>query len=191
MIFGDRWEDLEEQFELCHMWENYVGNGHWPDADMIPIGMLARRGPENFEEHRSAFTRDEQKTLFSLWAIFRSPLMFGGDLKMITKPEMQLLTNAAMLEVNQHSEHNRQLFREGNKVAWTADVPGTKNKYLALFNLGEERANIEVNLSDISVAGNCTVRDLWSGKDAGSFTGKFQAIIPAHASGLYRISVNQ
>jgi hypothetical protein len=25
--FWDRWEGLKDQFELCHMWEDYIGNG--------------------------------------------------------------------------------------------------------------------------------------------------------------------
>ncbi len=38
--------------------------------------------------------------------------------------ELKLLTNKEVLEVNQNSANNRQLFREENIIAWIADVPG-------------------------------------------------------------------
>ena len=36
--------------------------------------------------------------------------------------------------MNQHSANSRQLFSTNNAVAWIADVPGSKDKYVALFN---------------------------------------------------------
>ena len=39
-----------------------------------------------------------------------------------------------MIAVNQHSEGNRPLFDRDGLVAWTADVPGSPDRYLALFN---------------------------------------------------------
>jgi hypothetical protein len=47
---------------------------------------------------------------------------------------LSLLTNDEVLAVNQNSTNNRQLFNTNNTVAWVADVPGSKDKYLALFN---------------------------------------------------------
>jgi len=186
--FWDRWADLKGQFALCHLWEKYIGPGHWPDADMIPIGMIARRGPEGKPEHRSLYTWEEKKTLFSLWAIFRSPLMYGGDLTLIERPELEILTNKGMLDVNQNSEHNRQLFRKDDKVAWIADVPGTENKYLALFNLGEVGTEIEVDFCEMGIKSECRFLDLWKGIDLGSYSGSFKQKIVPHGSGLYKVN---
>jgi alpha-galactosidase len=47
---------------------------HFPDADMLPIGVL------QMGKNKTHFTRDEQFTLMSLWSIARSPLMIGADL---------------------------------------------------------------------------------------------------------------
>ncbi len=98
----------------------------------------------------------------TLWSIFRSPLMFGGDLTMISPPAYRLITNREILEVNQNSLNNRQLFRRGNLVAWAADIPGSNEKYLALFNLGEDNETpIYVLLQDIGIDGSVSIRDLW------------------------------
>ncbi len=43
--FWDNWHSLYNEFELCHDWEKFIGYRNWPDADMIPIGLLSRRGP--------------------------------------------------------------------------------------------------------------------------------------------------
>jgi hypothetical protein len=39
-----------------------------------------------------------------------------------------------VIAVNQASLHNRQVFNRANHIAWVADVPNSKDKYVALFN---------------------------------------------------------
>ena len=125
--FWDRWGLLHAMFERVDIWTPYRRPGAWPDADMIPLGIVDFDRPTNF-------TEDEQYTLMTLWSIARSPLIFGGDMTRLDDLTLELLTNPEMLEVNQNSTHNRQVFRENNLVAWVADVPGKSDKYVALFN---------------------------------------------------------
>ncbi len=187
--FWDTWSQLEEQFELLHKWEKYIGPGHWPDADMITIGLLNRRGPGHGLERRSNFTDVEKFTLMTLWSIGRSPLMYGGDLMMMRPIELQLLTNEEVLEVNQNSAGNRQLFRRGNHVAWIADIPGSNNKYLALFNLGEDPLTpVMVTLEEIGFKANVRVRNLWHKQDIGQFEKSISLQIPPHGSALLKVS---
>jgi alpha-galactosidase len=187
--FWDDWAQLQEQFELLHKWEKFIGPGHWPDADMIPVGLLNRRGPGQGTERRSRFTDTEKFTMMTLWAIARSPLMYGGDLMMMRPVELALLTNKEVLEVNQNSSNNRQLFRRGNQVAWIADIPGSEDKYLAIFNVGENMEEIiKISPEDIDINSPVKVRDLWERKDIGEFTNGFAPGIQMHGAGLYRIS---
>lgn len=185
--FWDNWEKLKEQFELVHNWEEHIGSGHWPDADMIPIGMLNRRGPGDGTERRSNFTDTEKYTLMTLWAICRSPLIYGGDLQMMRPLELKLLTNNEVISVNQNSQNNHQLFREGTMVVWVADAPESQEKYFTLFNLGDENATLSVKLEDLGFNGSCVIRDLWKHEDIGRFSKEFSRRIVAHGSGLYRI----
>ncbi|RSK34593.1 NPCBM/NEW2 domain-containing protein [Hymenobacter metallilatus] len=135
--FWDSWEQLKEHFEVCNRWAPHIGVGAFPDADMLPLGRLGIRA-ERGDDRRTRFTRDEQYTLMSLWSIFRSPLMFGGALPSNDAFTLSLLTNKDVLAVNQRSTHNRQLFRENNLIAWTADDPQTGDKFLALFNAQDQ-----------------------------------------------------
>jgi hypothetical protein len=138
--FWDNWHALYEQFHRVSRWAPHVGPGHWPDADMLPLGVL------DCGKRSSRFTPDEQRTAMTLWAIVRSPLMHGGDLTKTDAPTLSLLTNREVLEVNQRSSQNRELFSRDGTVAWLAAVPDSEDRYLALFNtksrvdLSSERA---------------------------------------------------
>jgi hypothetical protein len=109
---------------------------------------------------------------------------------------LSLLTNAEVLAVNQLSTGNRELFHGDGLVAWTADVPGSPDKYVALFNTRDPQPNgttgrVPVEFAGLGLAGSCRVRDLWRRKDLGEFTGEFAAELRPHGGGLYRIRAAQ
>lgn len=135
--FWDSWEQLKEHFEVCNRWAPFIRPGAYPDADMLPLGRIGIRA-ERGNDRMSRFTHDEQYTLMSLWSIFRSPLMFGGDLPSNDAFTLSLLTNKEVLAVHRRSTNNRQLFRRTDLVAWTADDPQTGDKFLALFNAQDQ-----------------------------------------------------
>ena len=117
--FWDRWELLYAMFERLDAWTPYRGSGHFPDADMLPIGKIDFGRPTNF-------TKAEQYTLMTLWAIGRSPLIFGGDMTQLDPFTREMLTNSEMLKVNQESTNNRQVSRDRDLIVWAADaVPGS------------------------------------------------------------------
>jgi len=127
--FWDLWRLLDRQFELCRQWSPHAGPGHWPDADMLPLGKL-RISPDDYVAEQmglttkeitseySRFTGPEKVTLMTLWSIFRSPLMMGGHLPENDDLTLRLLTNAEVLAVNQASTRNREVLAEGKAVAW-------------------------------------------------------------------------
>jgi hypothetical protein len=127
--FWDRWLALRDQFSRLAAWNSFRQPGAWPDADMLPLGTLV------LGSRTTRFTPDEQRTMMSLWSIARSPLMHGGDLTKTDPDTLALLTNAEVLAVNQASTNNRPLFEHDELIAWTADVPGSPDKYLAVFNV--------------------------------------------------------
>jgi len=139
--FWDRWGLLSAMFERLDAWTPFRRPGHFPDADMLPIGIVEFKRPTNF-------TRNEQYTLMSLWAIGRSPLIFGGNMTKLDDFTKEMLTNPEMLKVNQKSINNRQVSREKNLIVWTADVPNSKDKYVALFNAQSKGENIDFNNAD-------------------------------------------
>ena len=128
--FWDSWGALHSQFERVESWTPFRAPGHWPDADMIPFGNVRAWTTNGWTQ----FTHDEHYTLMTLWSIGRSPLILGGNLPKNDGFTLSLLVNDEVIAVNQNSVNNHQLFNTNNQVAWVADVPGTKDKYVALFN---------------------------------------------------------
>jgi alpha-galactosidase len=183
----DKWTDILLEFDFAAQWAVHSGPGHWPDADMLPLGRIGVRA-ERGDARDPNLTHDEQQTMLSLWYIARSPLMFGGDL-MTTRPEtIAAIKNDEALAVDQHSESNCQLYREDGKIAWVANATGSGDMYVALFNISDQLQVVEVQLQQIGMANKCLARDLWLRKDIGVFDNVFSRTLAPHASGLYRLS---
>lgn len=186
--FWDSWPALLEQFKRLDDWTPCRITGAWPDADMLPLGIV------DFNR-KTHFTADEQITLMTLWCISRSPLMLGADMTRMDGFTLSLLTNDEVLAVNQHSVNNRQLFRTNGLVAWTADVPGSGDKYLAVFNTrapagdasSGANAIVHVSLADLGFSGKVQVRDLWRQKNIETIGAEVAPPVPAHGARLFRI----
>lgn len=186
--FWDSWRALLEQFERLNKWTPYRGPGYFQDADMLPLGAIRQVGSNPKEPPHTRFTPDEQVTMMTLWSIARSPLMMGGDMTKLDDFTLSLLTNDAVLAVNQHSENNRQLFRRDGGVGWIADVPGSQDKYLALFNISKEAKPVPVALSAVGVGEKVRIQNLWTKAVSAGVTNQFAPELPAHGAGLYRVS---
>lgn len=194
--FWDDWKLLRQQFNFTRDWAAYAGkNGTWPDADMLPLGRLRVTDAEGGGS-ASKFTPDERQTLMTLWCIFRSPLIFGGDLPSNDAATTALITNEEVLEVNQHSSSGRQALERGNVRAWVAQGAKSGEKYVAVFNLGESAETVDLKWSDLGIEARGgelrdlelhepELRDLWSHKSLGAADGVHARIRP-HASILYK-----
>jgi alpha-galactosidase len=208
----DYWDQVLPAFRQLHAWTPFAGPGHWPDPDMLPLGRL-RALPEGWsknvtmnpgyfdmvshggrEDVANFLSRDEQRTVMTLWAVARCPLMFGGNLPESDAWTLSLITNAEVLAVNQKSRANRQLFHANGLAAWAAEDPETGARYVAVFNLcdpDEKTAGpglaVPVRLADLGLEGSVAVTDVWSGRPSGAASGVFAPVVPFHGAGLYRL----
>ena len=98
------------------------------------------------------FTPDEQQTVMTLWAIARSPLIMGGDLRHLDDKTLALLTNRAVLAVNQASRDNQPHFLEDGTRVWTARAEGSEDRYVALFNTTGKPKDLRVRWSALGIA---------------------------------------
>ena len=193
--FWDSWPLLQAQFDRLRDWTPYRGPGHFPDADMLPLGVL-QLGRAN-----THFTRDEQFTLLTLWSIARSPLIIGADLTKLDGFTRALLTNDEVIAVDQASADNHELLRREGFCVWVADIPNSPDKYLAVFNVrdhptigsqasehGEFSATVPVALSELGFQRVKNIRNLWTHQDLGPVSDEFAPAIKFHGAGLYRLS---
>ncbi|MDD6012505.1 MAG: glycoside hydrolase family 27 protein [Oscillospiraceae bacterium] len=162
--FWDHWDKLYAMFERCEKWVDHVKAGSWPDCDMLPLGKISKNCSCLGDADRyTNFTADEQKTMLTLWAFFRSPLILGGELRENRPEDLALITNREIISINQNSTDNRQLRRSREEAIWCCtDENG--NTALALFNLSDETRSLALDLNEQGICGSFTARDLWSGE---------------------------
>jgi len=179
--FWDEWALLKAQFTRLENWNAYMGDGFWPDADMLPLGRIA------LGKRDSKFTPDEQRTLMTLWSIARSPLIMGGDLRHLDAATTALLTNPEVIAVNQAARDNRPHFLEDDARIWTAVAPND-DIYLALFNTSDDPHDIGVDLDAIGIRSEVAVRNLWARDADGVAAKRIARRIPPHGASLLRLA---
>lgn len=181
--FWDNWKSLNRNFDLLARWQGVGGPGHWPDADMIPLGHIALRSIGR--PRLTHFTHDEQVTLMSLWALAPSPLMLGMNLPDDSAWTDSLLSNDAVIAVNQDSlgAPARRVARDqaGETEVWIKPLTGGRVA-AGLFNRGSHPVRATLRRGDVP-ADLKTVWNLWSGERA-PLSGDFSATLAPHAAVL-------
>ncbi len=184
--FWDNWESLYAMFERCEKWSIHNGAGHWADADMLPVGAILQ---DYSKDNRTKFTRDEQRTMMTLWCIFRSPLMIGSELEGLDDFTKGLLTNAGILEMIRDARHSHQVWRREidgiEYVLWTA-VSSKGGTYAALFNVGETEGTADIPLTDLEIYENAHLTELWTGEEKAD-TDRLKVKLNAHGCAAWLI----
>jgi hypothetical protein len=159
--YWDRWELLYDMFEKCEKWSKYISPGNWPDCDMLPLGHIGIRSVDGGGSDRwTRFTKDEQITMMTLLGIFRSPLMFGGELRNNDDWTLSLLTNKAVLNMHRNSYDNKLVYRKDDNIVWTAK--DESHTYVALFNAKDKITNISVTADQLGLSSVSEGTELWT-----------------------------
>jgi alpha-galactosidase len=155
----------------------YSHPGGWNDPDMLQVG-------------NGGMTTTEDQSEFSLWAEMDAPLIAGNDLTTMSADTKAILTNKAVIAVDQDP-----LGRQGQVVAnrngyWVLTKPlKGGDRAVVLFNQTDSAAVITTSAFGVGLdpAGTYTLRDLWSGQVTRT-TGEISATVPAHGVVMYRIA---
>ncbi len=180
-------QGLGDQFANVAKWAGKAEPGHWPDADMLPLGYLGP-APGWGQPRYTKLTHDEQRTFLTLWCIFPSPLMVGGDLPKADAWTTALLTNPEVIAVDQHSTGNHPAIATDTTVVWVAQSAAPGSHSLAVFNLTESSQKVRYAWKDLGFTGEkYKLRDLWKRKDLGP-ADSLTVQLPPHGSVLYGAS---
>jgi hypothetical protein len=187
---------VRDEFDRLAKWAPYVKPGSWPDADMLPDGWLGPH-PGWGEARQSRLTHDEQRTEFTLWAIARSPLIFGGNLTKLDDFSKSLISNQAILFMNQNVTYSHPVdvaklgagFEDAR--GWRASIkePGARNyaEYFGFFNLSDHPLTLRVSWTQLGLEGKKHLaQNVWS---EGGFKESKEVTVslPAHGSTVYEI----
>jgi alpha-galactosidase len=185
--FWDGWKYLDHEFTLAARWHQFAGPGHWPDADMLPVGHLSVNHRSVGNDRRTHFTRDEQLTLLSFWCLLPSPLMVGANLPDNDDWTLALLTSPEVLAVNQDA---LGAAAEPVNAPTTADVWVKKladgSRAVGFFNRTNVPLALSVPWSAFGFERPPHVRDLWLRQDLPAAE-NFTAELPPHGCTLLRV----
>jgi hypothetical protein len=177
-------QSLQNQFALLSKWSPHVEPGHWPDADMLPLGYLGPR-PGWGSARQSRFTLGEARTLLTLWSIARSPLILGTNLTLMDAQIESLLANPEVIAVDQHSTENHPVMETADTVIWMARQNGSR--LVAVFNLNDAPGIVTQTWSKLGLDKNSyRVRDLWQREELGTQS-SLKASLPAHGAMLFEL----
>lgn len=155
--------------------ERFAGPGHWNDPDMLEIG-------------NGHMSHDEYVTHMSLWSLLAAPLLAGNDLSKVSPADLAILTNKEVIAVDQDAKgaQGHRVAEEGPLEVWAK--PLADGSYaVGLFNRGESANPVTLHFKDIGIQSAAKLRDLWSHRDLGSFTGSYTATVPHHGAVMLKV----
>jgi hypothetical protein len=186
--FWDNWKSLNRNFNLFAEWQGHEEPGHWPDGDMIPFGHICQRNCDVRPDRWTRFTRDEQLTLMSLWALAPSPLMVGANLPDSDEWTTAMLSNPEVLAVGQDAlglQGRRRGITSSGVEVWVRKLTDG-SLAVGFFNRSEERAKLDYDWQSLGFSHAPRVRDLWIRKDLGKLR-ELSPELPPHGCIFVRV----
>ncbi|QOY90539.1 glycoside hydrolase family 27 protein [Paludibaculum fermentans] len=176
MDIQDRWTSMAEIGFSQSALAAFGGPGHWNDPDMLEVG-------------NTHMTTLEYRTHFSLWAMLAAPLIAGNDVRNMSSETKEILLNREVIAINQDSlgQPARRLRKDGDTEVWSRPLAGGAYA-IALFNRGQEDAEVSVRWSDLDRNRPRHLRDVWRHEDLGQITEQFTATVRSHGTVLIRIA---
>ena len=155
---------------------------------MIPFDHICQRNCDVKPNRWTRFTRDEQLTLMSLWALAPSPLMLGMNLPDNDPWTTAILIHPEVLAVNQdvggHTAR-RMPAPAALAEAWMKTLDDG-SAAVGFFNRTDAPISVNVQWSQLGFLSPPTVRDLWLRQDLEP-SKSFTADLPPHACVLLKV----
>jgi alpha-galactosidase len=173
------WNRILKNFDQNALVAPYSLRNHWSDPDMLEVGV-------------PGISTEEERSVFSLWAISAAPLWAGNNLITMSEETKQILTNPEVLAVDQnsHSEPVRLVLQEtpGGLQVWARPLGGPDSaQAVLLFNRTAQPARMHIPWKELGIYGPATARDLWAHRNLGLFPREYSTQVPAHGVVLLRV----
>lgn len=179
----DRWDHVLAMFRRCELWSGHTGAGRYPDCDMLPLGRIGRGF---LAERNTNLTKEEQRTVMTLWCVFGSPLMLGAQLTSLDEWTLSLVTNREVLSLLPPENVREQIYRNDVSALWRLVTP-KGDIYAALFNLSDTDRQISVDLEALNADKARTALDLWTGERSDIAGMTIYADVKSHGCKLLRL----
>jgi len=155
----------------------YAGPGHWNDPDMLEVG-------------NEGLTFAESRAHFSLWCVLAAPLIAGNDVRKMSPEITAVLIDKEAIAVNQDplGKQGWRFRAEPSHEIWVRELAGG-DWAVALLNTGNAPAELEIDFSHgwWFTGGECSVRDIWDKRDAGTTATVFKKKLDSHDVAFLRL----
>lgn len=160
----------------------YCSPGHYNDMDMLEVG----RG----------LTTIEDRTHFGMWCILSSPLLIGCDLSSLSTATRNLLANQELIALNQDSLGLQAYVVQhtGDTYVLVKDIEqrGGLTRAAALYNPSDKTVQMSLDMAEVDLGGEVTVRDLISKKTTTLSEGTpYSVYVAAHGACFLRLTATQ
>lgn len=144
--------------------------GFYNDPDMMVLGMPGLSDAQN-------------RAHMSLWAISGAPLLVGADLTKLSETTASTLTNPDVLAIDQDSLGLQAIKVNENGTGlqvWSKLLEGPGSRAVLLLNRRSTSAEMSASWNELGLdpSNQASVKDVWAGKELGSFS-VYSATVPA------------
>lgn len=168
----------------------YAGPGHWNDPDMLEVG--------------NGMKLNEDRAHFTMWCMLAAPLIAGNDMRNMSRNTLDILTNKAVIAVNQ-DQLGVQAYKYMVKDSVETWIKPLKDNEVAVCFFNRSAKPQQVNLDwkanpvkdDLSKTyvdfrkRSYHIMNLWTDKKEGTTKDTFKAPIASHDVVMIKLKNNE
>eukprot|EP00877_Chromochloris_zofingiensis_P005638 jgi/Chrzof1/15075/Cz09g26090.t1 len=161
------WSDILRSIDNTAGLARFAGPGGWNDPDMLEIG-------------NGALAITMQRAHFALWALVKSPLLIGTDLRLIMPSSLKILTSKEVIDINQDplGVAGDLIWKQGPREVWAAPLQGG-DRAVVLFNRHTAGPPAEVSVDwqwlGYPQGTRARIRDCFAEENLGTYVDTFSA----------------
>ncbi len=194
---NDSWNSIKDIAVSQLDKQIYSGPGCHNDMDMLVVGMHGHGGNEYISA--GGCTDDEYMTHFAMWALMRSPLMIGCDVRNMSDSTKKILMNQSLIAINQDPDCSAPFTvnctTNGPESIVMARFLTNGDIALGMFNMGDVPAPVAVDFFDLGLPYRSGFEleffDCIKEKPCGTKREMITETVGAHACRLYRCSLKK
>jgi len=156
-----------------------IGPSHFGDPDMLEVG-------------NAGLSFDEEKTNFSMWAMWAAPLIAGNDPRSMNGSDdaSKILLNPEVIAIDQDPSvimASKVQDNAGLQV-WSKKLQAPGTQAVALVNATNAPATIAFTWTLIGLSIIHTIHDVWLYQDITPSGTSYSTTVPAHGTVILKIT---
>lgn len=187
----DTWDSVKSLIQQQYSILPFGGKDCFNDMDMLIVGMNGK-GHVGIK----GCSQEEYRLHFAAWCLFGSPLMIGCDIRNMDEETKRILTNPALLAIDQDTRCNRPyIIRFCGNDDYPIIVRNLANGDLAVgfFNLSDSPANLWVTEADLGISFRQNKilegTEVYTGRKLRSVNATLSSSLAPHTCEVYRMKI--